>query len=72
MRMQTLRFKDEDTFQFQNRRDNRYYNTGSCVHPMTITGIEITFGECPHLEMLEWGLATESGKITVRKIAVIS
>jgi len=57
---------------FRDRRDNRYYNTGSCVHPASIMGIEITFDECPHLEMVEWGLAAENGKMTIRKIAVIS
>ena len=72
MRLQTIRFKHEDVADLQTRRDPRYYNTGSCVYPMTITGIEITSENSPHLEMVEWGLATESGKMTVRKNAVIS
>ena len=72
MRLQTLRFTTEAASSVQDRRDSHYYNTGSCVHPMTITGIEITLDKCPHLEMVEWGLATENGKMTVRRIAVIS
>ncbi len=72
VRLQTSRFAAEDAAPFRDRRDNRYYNTGSCVHPASIMGIEITFDECPHLEMVEWGLAAENGKMTIRKIAVIS
>jgi len=33
-----------------------YYNTGSCVHPRCITGIEITMeGSTPSLELIKWG-----------------
>ena len=72
MRLEALRFAAEDAASFRDRRDHHYYNTGSCVHPTTITGIEVTCNKDPHLEMIEWGLATESGKMTVRKNAVIS
>jgi len=33
-----------------------YYNTGSCVHPRCITGIEITMeGNTPSLKLVKWG-----------------
>ncbi len=33
-----------------------YYNTGSCVHPRCITGIEITMeGNAPSLKLIKWG-----------------
>ena len=32
-----------------------YYNTGSCVHPRCITGIEITFQDrCPDFKLIKW------------------
>jgi len=67
LRLQTLHFTMDDAAHFQERRDHRYYNTGSCVHPASVTGIEITFNEGPHLDMVEWGLATEGHRITVKR-----
>ena len=33
-----------------------YYNTGSCVHPRCITGIEITIqGNAPDFKLIKWG-----------------
>jgi UDP-2,3-diacylglucosamine pyrophosphatase LpxH len=39
--------------------DQAYYNTGSCVHPRCITGIEITPGKegKPSLTLVKWGYA---------------
>ncbi len=68
MRLKDLRFAVEAAAPFQDRRDSRYYNTGSCVHPLSVTGIEITFDDGLHFEMVEWGLATEGHKITVKHI----
>jgi hypothetical protein len=41
--------------------DRAYYNTGSCVHPRCITGIEITPGPDgqPAFTLIKWGYATE-------------
>ncbi len=41
--------------------DRAYYNTGSCVHPRCITGIEITPGKDgkPALTLIKWGYATQ-------------
>ena len=41
--------------------DQAYYNTGSCVHPRCITGIEITPGKDgkPAFTLIKWGYAAE-------------
>lgn len=43
-------------------RDNTYYNTGSCVHPRCITGIEITSGKdrAPEYTLVKWAHAVQS------------
>lgn len=38
-----------------NRRDDAYFNTGSCVHPRCITGIELTgTGDSMHISLIKW------------------
>jgi len=67
MRLQALRFKAEDSAHSQDRRDFRYYNSGSCVHPLSITGIEITSENGPNLTLVEWGQAAEENRMTIRR-----
>jgi UDP-2,3-diacylglucosamine pyrophosphatase LpxH len=39
----------------KRRTDTAYFNTGSCVHPRCITGIEITFqNQRPRLQLIKW------------------
>jgi len=58
-----------DGVQFRHQLDRSYYNTGSCVHPLSITGIEITFdgGPGPRLCLVEWGQATEGHALTIQR-----
>ena len=53
----------------KHQRDGSYYNTGSCVHPLSITGLEITFdgGHDPQLRLIEWGQATEGHALTIQR-----
>ena len=53
----------------KHQRDGSYYNTGSCVHPLSITGLEITFdgGHNPQLRLIEWGQATEGHALTIQR-----
>jgi len=46
--------------------DPAYYNTGSCVHPRCITGIEITPGKDgkPAFTLIKWGYAAECAVAT--------
>jgi len=67
MRLQALRFKAETAAQLKTRRDYRYYNTGSCVHPMSITGIEITFENGPYFRLIEWGQVTAGNALTIQR-----
>jgi hypothetical protein len=41
--------------------DQAYYNTGSCVHPRCITGIEITPGKDgkPAFTLIKWGYTAQ-------------
>jgi len=55
--------------QIKHQPDGSYYNTGSCVHPFSITGIEITFegSHGPRLCLVEWGEATEGHALTIQR-----
>jgi UDP-2,3-diacylglucosamine pyrophosphatase LpxH len=46
--------------------DPAYYNTGSCVHPRCITGIEITPGQAgrPAFTLVKWGYAAQCAVAT--------
>ena len=43
--------------------DPSYYNTGSCVHPRCITGIEITYGQDqkPEFTLIKWAQSAQPG-----------
>jgi len=55
--------------EIKQQPDGSYYNTGSCVHPLSITGIEITFegNQGPRLCLVEWGQATEGHAMTIQR-----
>ena len=67
MRLQTLRFKGEDAADLQARRDPHYYNSGSCVHPLSITGLEIVIDGEIQFGLVEWFCGAEGNMITVKK-----
>jgi len=56
-----------DGVKIKHQPDGSYYNTGSCVHSLCITGIEITFENGPHLRLIEWGQATEGNALTIQR-----
>ncbi|MBA4396521.1 MAG: hypothetical protein C0394_03940 [Syntrophus sp. (in: bacteria)] len=70
MRLQALRFKAEDSAHLPDRRDPRYYNTGSCVHPLSITGLEIFFGGEIQFNLIEWLCAAAENMLTVKRLAL--
>jgi len=70
MRLQALRFKAEDSAHLPDRRDPRYYNTGSCVHPLSITGLEIFFGGEIRFNLIEWLCAAAENMLTVKRLAL--
>ena len=47
--------------------DVSYYNTGSCVHPLCITGIEITLENGPCLRLVKWGQGTAGNAVTIQR-----
>ena len=56
-----------DGVKIKNQPDVRYYNTGSCVHSLCITGIEITLENGPCLRLVKWGQATEGHALTIQR-----
>lgn len=56
-----------DGVKIKNQPDGSYYNTGSCVHSLCITGIEITFENGPRLRLIKWGQATEGRALTIQR-----
>jgi UDP-2,3-diacylglucosamine pyrophosphatase LpxH len=58
-----------EAVKIKHQPDGSYYNTGSCVHPFSITGIEITFegSHGPRLCLVEWGQATEGHVLTIQR-----
>ena len=56
-----------DGIKIKNQSDGNYYNTGSCVHQLCITGIEITFENGPRLRLIKWGQATEGKALTIQR-----
>jgi len=56
-----------DGVTFKHQPDRSYFNTGSCVHPLCITGIEITFENGPCLRLVKWGQATEGNALTIQR-----
>jgi hypothetical protein len=56
-----------DGVNFKHQPDRSYYNTGSCVHPLCITGIEITFEKGPRLRLIKWGQATDGNTLTIQR-----
>ena len=70
MRLQELRFKAEDGVSLQARRDHGYYNTGSCVHPLSITGLEIHFEDGIQFGLVQWLCTLEGNALTVKREAI--
>jgi hypothetical protein len=56
-----------DGVKFKHQPDRSYFNTGSCVHPLCITGLEITFENGPRLRLVKWGQATEGNALTIQR-----
>jgi len=56
-----------DGVSFKHQPDRSYFNTGSCVHPLCITGIEITFENGPRLRLVKWGQATKGNALTIQR-----
>jgi len=56
-----------DGIKIKHKPDRSYYNTGSCVHPMSISGFEITFETGVHLRLVEWSQAIEGQRMTIEK-----
>ncbi len=71
MRLEALRFESEDTAQLQARQDPRYYNAGSCVHPMGITGLEICSEKSLCLRLIEWRYTLEGKVVIVQRTNLV-
>ena len=59
-----------EIIKIKNEPDKCYFNSGSCVHPQGITGIEITFEEALKLILIEWIYAVEGNALTIRRYLI--
>jgi len=64
-----LKVKTEG-IKIKHQSDRSYYNAGSCVHPLSITAIEITAEDGPQLRLVEWGQATEKDMLSIQRAAI--
>jgi hypothetical protein len=68
--LQTIRFKTIDVEPLEAKRDPRYYNTGSCVHPLSITGLEIWFDGKIRYRLIEWHCDAEGNMLGVKRVVL--
>ncbi len=70
MRLEAIRFKAKEAAHLQARRDPFYYNTGSCVHPMSITGLEMLYNGKIRFNLIEWQCAIEGNMLAIKRVAI--
>jgi predicted phosphodiesterase len=68
--LQTIRFKLDDVDHFQAKRDPRYFNTGSCVHPLSITGLEISFDDKIRYSLIKWHCDVDKNMLGVKRVII--
>ena len=56
-----------EIIKIKNEPDTSYFNSGCCVHPQGITGIEIT-EEGLSLRLIEWNYTFEGRKMTIQRL----
>jgi len=57
-----------EIIKIKNDPDASYFNTGSCVHPLSLTGLEIRFDKGLLLKFIQWQYDIEGNKLAIRKI----
>lgn len=56
-----------EIIKIKNEPNTSYFNSGSCVLPLSITGIEIIFAEKLRLILVEWAYSVEGNALTIRR-----
>jgi len=56
-----------EIIEIKNEQDTSYFNSGSCVHPQSITGIEITTEETQQWRLVEWHYVSKGGLLAVNR-----
>jgi len=56
-----------EIIKIKNEPDSNYFNSGSCVHPRGITGIEIIFEKDLRFMLIEWLYSVEGNALTIRR-----
>jgi len=57
-----------EIIKIKNEPDTSYFNSGSCVCPLSITGLEISLEEGQRLKLIEWQYATDGNALTIRRM----
>ena|GEM_PF-6623694 len=68
--LQTLKFRGGEDALLQAGRDPRYYNTGSCVHPISITGLEMLYNDKLRFDLIAWQCAIEGNILAIKRAAI--
>jgi hypothetical protein len=68
--LQTIRFKRIEVDPLEAKRDPRYYNTGSCVHPLSITGLEIGFDDKIRYRLIKWHCDADRNMLGVKRVVL--
>lgn len=56
-----------DGVKIENQPDASYFNTGSCVHPLSITGLEISLEDATSVALIEWCHAYTADKLFIKR-----
>jgi len=67
MRLQAFKHKVANATKRSHGRDPCYYNTGCCVYPQGITGLEITMTGKINYQLVGWFYAADGGTVSVRR-----
>ncbi|MCG6538115.1 MAG: hypothetical protein L7F78_26230, partial [Syntrophales bacterium LBB04] len=59
-----------EIIKIKNEQDTSYFNTGSCVHPYGITGLEICLGDTLKLMLVEWQYSIARNMLSMQRLVL--
>ena len=68
MRLQAFKQLFPNRASRKTDRNPCYYNTGCCVHPRSITGLEITMTDKINFQLVEWKFRTEGSAVSIGRV----
>ena len=59
-----------EIIKIKNEPDASYFNSGSCVHPLSITGLEISFEKKLKFLLIEWVYSVEGNTLNIQRYLI--